>query len=281
LIVSFRFIYMETKDLIRAWINWKSAQINDVYTQDMLAREAGIWPSSITDYVKGKREPNKKTIEKIAKALGITVAQFWQGPECMERAEPGRERTVGPDDSEFVYIPYAHKPMHPIGGEEVWVPHYKINFAGGNGVVTAEPKEVELLPFKSEWVRKAIRANPGRLILVDVVGDSMEPTLYEGDTVLVDRDRKDPRRPGIYALRAGGDLIVKRLEYRTGKIIVISDNTVRAVSPRRNRRRGDIRQGCLESGVVEVRGLLRGRHHDFQNRQDDKGDVGRDVEMRR
>ncbi len=94
MIESIEFICMETKDLIRSWINWKSAQIQDVYTQDMLAKDSGIWPSSITDYIKGKREPSRKSIEKISKAIGITVPEFWAGPEVYESRKFLKEVSV-------------------------------------------------------------------------------------------------------------------------------------------------------------------------------------------
>jgi len=225
--MEYIFLCMTVGEALKKWLEWKGKEWN----QKRLARESGLSENTISSIKNEKTEPDTGTIRKIAKALGITVAQFWMGPEQRidhttppDSLEPGRIHVHKPGESEFVRIPYAHKPMHPLGGEEVWVPHYKLKFAMGGGTVGVEPEEMELLPFKSEWVRKVLRANPSRLAFVDVIGDSMEPTLYEGDTVLVDREQTDLRRDGIYVFRVGDDLLIKRTERRMGKIIVISDN---------------------------------------------------------
>ena len=52
--------------------------------------------------------------------------------------------------------------------------------------------------------------------LMTVMGDSMEPTLFDGDLVLVDLSRKDLAQEGIFAVRIYDGLAVKRLQ-RAGK----------------------------------------------------------------
>ena len=62
------------------------------------------------------------------------------------------------------------------------------------------------------------------LSAIAVAGDSMEPTLRDGDEILVDRA---PRalRDGVHVVRAGDSLLVKRLDLgRPGRIALISDN---------------------------------------------------------
>jgi repressor LexA len=68
-----------------------------------------------------------------------------------------------------------------------------------------------------------VRADAGSMIRVE--GDSMEPTLSDGDEILVDRDRRDVRgKGGIFVIRLDGVLMVKRLRPAIGGIEVISDN---------------------------------------------------------
>lgn len=43
-------------------------------SQTWLAEETGTTPAMISDYVKGKTSPNLKTAEKIADALGVSLA---------------------------------------------------------------------------------------------------------------------------------------------------------------------------------------------------------------
>ncbi|WP_294332462.1 S24 family peptidase [uncultured Sphingomonas sp.] len=65
--------------------------------------------------------------------------------------------------------------------------------------------------------------------MVRVAGDSMAPTLNDGDEILVDRDRCriDPR--GIFVLRVEEALFVKRLRPAVGGVELVSDNPAYAV----------------------------------------------------
>lgn len=65
------------------------------------------------------------------------------------------------------------------------------------------------------------------LSIINVAGDSMEPTLSSGDEVLVDASDQSSRlRDGIYVLRADDALVVKRVTLKPGgrKITISSDN---------------------------------------------------------
>ena len=62
------------------------------------------------------------------------------------------------------------------------------------------------------------------LSAIAVEGDSMEPTLRDGDEILVDCAPRPPR-DGIHVVRVDGALLVKRLAFgRPGLIVLISDN---------------------------------------------------------
>ena len=59
-------------------------------------------------------------------------------------------------------------------------------------------------------------------------GDSMMPTLHDGDIVLVDLGRRSTPPPGIFALHDGMELVGKRLEHIPNsdppRVRIISDN---------------------------------------------------------
>ena len=72
------------------------------------------------------------------------------------------------------------------------------------------------------------RAKSASLSIIHVLGDSMEPTLSDGDEVLVDASDQGSRlRDGIYVLRADDALVVKRVTLKPGgrKITISSDNS--------------------------------------------------------
>ena len=82
--------------------------------------------------------------------------------------------------------------------------------------------------FRRSWIRNSLKASPSQLRIMHVEGDSMAPTLLDGDTVLVDMTRRAPNPPGIFVLDDGMGLVAKRLEHIANSdppaVRVISDN---------------------------------------------------------
>ena len=61
--------------------------------------------------------------------------------------------------------------------------------------------------------------------IVRARGDSMLPTIADGDEMLIDRgDRRLAERAAIYVIRLDGALMVKRVLIQAGKVAIISDN---------------------------------------------------------
>lgn len=66
--------------------------------------------------------------------------------------------------------------------------------------------------------------NPAKVKLIEVVGDSMYPTIKDGDYVIID-ETKAYGVDGIYAINLHNQLLIKRLKFRlNGTIAIISDN---------------------------------------------------------
>ncbi|OYY89600.1 MAG: peptidase S24 [Sphingomonas sp. 28-66-16] len=74
-------------------------------------------------------------------------------------------------------------------------------------------------------VLRELGARAENLSIIAAQGSSMEPTIVDGDDMLVDRgDRRVPDRGGIFVVRRDGALMVKRLARQGRTIRVISDN---------------------------------------------------------
>ena len=92
-------------------------------------------------------------------------------------------------------------------------PGAAVDHESTKGAVSFDPKMLRGLGVRAEDAS-----------MIRVRGDSMEPTLMDGDEILVDRT---PRawRDGIHVIRVDGDLMVKRLSrVPGGGVLISSDN---------------------------------------------------------
>ena len=65
---------------------------------------------------------------------------------------------------------------------------------------------------------------------INVLGDSMEPTLHDGDIIFINRTIKDISKSGIFAISTEIGLFVKRvLKKSDGSVDLISDNPMYSV----------------------------------------------------
>lgn len=93
----------------------------------------------------------------------------------------------------------------------IMVPRLAVGASAGPGALDADDAPLGQIGFETRWLRQ-LSANPKALSVIQVSGDSMSPTLIDGDDILVDRaDGAESIRDGIYVLRADDSLIVKRL----------------------------------------------------------------------
>ncbi len=108
----------------------------------------------------------------------------------------------------------------------VLIPKLAIGASAGPGAsVDGEAVEGEVA-FDPKWLR-GLGADPRALSIIRVEGDSMAPTLNDGDDIMVDGGDAAARlRDGIYVLRMDDVLMVKRVARAPGqgRISVISDN---------------------------------------------------------
>ena len=153
-----------------------------------------------------------------------TLAEFF-GVDEAELGAPARETvlTVGAGVPSRV-ADWADIPRLPLGA------------SAGPGTVALDPAPVDRLRFSGRWLRQQ-GLEPAMLSVIEVEGDSMEPTLRDGDEILVDRSPR-PLRSGLHVIRLDDVLLVKRLEPGpAGAVHVISDNPA---YPRMERSRGEV-----------------------------------------
>ena len=157
------------------------------FNQKSLARAAGLNETAVRDILIGKsRHPRHDTVQKLAAALDCTAGEL---------IDPGAAPALGLD----------------LAGELVFVPTYEVSAAAGDGIIIDVEYETGRLAFRQDWLRSVTAARTENLAVITVHGDSMFPTLANGDTILVDMTQRAPAQDGVYIVRFGDFVLVKRL----------------------------------------------------------------------
>jgi phage repressor protein C with HTH and peptisase S24 domain len=106
------------------------------------------------------------------------------------------------------------------------VPRLDVDASAGPGALDPAERSVGSMAFDPAWLRRLGVTDSARLSMIRVEGDSMVPTLTEGDEILVDGgDRASRVRDGLYVLRLDDTLVVKRVARGSGgRFSVLSDN---------------------------------------------------------
>lgn len=116
----------------------------------------------------------------------------------------------------------------PRAAPMVAVPRLDVGASACLGAVDLDERRLGGIAFDPQWLRSLgfSAATARQLSLIRVEGDSMSPTLANGDEILVDHsDAAERLREGIYVLRLEGGLVVKRVALgASGQISVRSDN---------------------------------------------------------
>ena len=102
------------------------------------------------------------------------------------------------------------------------IPKVKARLSAGGGSFDVQDEIEGFYSFKKEWLKK--RGASNRMVLVDIFGNSMEPELKDGDTVLVDQSQKEILAGAVYAVGIDDTVMVKRVEKHPNKLVLLSDN---------------------------------------------------------
>lgn len=186
--------------------HWRSA--------DRLARAMGVSPSAFRKWLKGEAEPSRERLVALADAAGVGIGWLakGEGPQPRFRDAPGSVMGDGSlDPSQFLVLP-----KHPE--------------AAAAGSVTPVPPEAQasaFVAFGHDWIRRSFGIEPQDLVLETAVGESMSPTIGDGDMLLVDSTDRRFREFGVYVLEFSGQRLVKRVQRKLdGSLVLISDNAV-------------------------------------------------------
>ena len=116
---------------------------------------------------------------------------------------------------------------HGTASKLVSIPKLDVRPSAGPGASVDGEDLIAAYSFDRRWLREIGHSAPEKLSIVRVRGDSMMPTLADGDEILVSaHDGATRLRDGIYVLERDDALVVKRLALNpsSGLVTIGSDN---------------------------------------------------------
>jgi phage repressor protein C with HTH and peptisase S24 domain len=169
-----------------------------------LSDETGISTSMLSDYLKGKVPGSDKAV-RIAEALGVSIDWLLTGRDRPRVAE--------------TRAPYR------AGGDLVEVPEIDPSFGLG-AVFMDEQAAPEMRTFSRAWLRQITTTPPDELYWAAGRGNSMFPTIGDGEPVLIDRRQQSVLDADLIWAFSWGDIgAIKRLRpMPDGTVKILSDN---------------------------------------------------------
>lgn len=169
------------------WGKIKSILSEKGENQAWLCKKVGVALQTLRNKIHLGRIPSLEETMKILDALGMTWDEFERYPKKK-----------------------SNVPVLPV---------YEQAFSAGKGQFVPDDAEVK------EWVAvpAELRGKEERLAAAYVRGDSMQPTLYDGDIIILEKNGYD-NTDGIFAIIYKGAGFVKRLQRDIGGIKIVSDN---------------------------------------------------------
>jgi len=163
---------------------------------------SGIPDSTMRKYLAGTM-PGLDNLLAISEASGVTLDWL-----VAERGPMRREDVPAPEGlAQFKLIP-----------------RLDVQPSSGFGALVANEDPVEMLAFRSDWLKR-VGINPDAAHVLTNKGDSNEPTIRDGDILLVDTSIDRVIDNAFYVVVYNGQALLKRVQLMLdGSVVLSSDN---------------------------------------------------------
>lgn len=243
-------------DRLKALYQEKRAALK--LTQDKMAEGlgAGVTQGAVSHFMNRRTALSLKAVAVFAKLLEVSVAEISptlakQMEEMGILAQPQELAGTPPGQD----VPAANTPLPDsaemdLEHQYAFVPQLTARAAAGIGHDNPHVESRSTLAFKREWLRYR-GVNPKNLMVIYAAGDSMWPTIDDGDVLLVDRSKAEPADGQVFVLTSAEGAIVKRLvQGPLGGWIIRSDNDDKTEHPDRLLLRSDVNEHRIIGQVI-------------------------------
>jgi phage repressor protein C with HTH and peptisase S24 domain len=187
----------------------KAAREAKGWKQHQLADACGWGQSRIGNYERDASAPKAADIQLMAHALGISPSYIQFGATVVEAREP-----ISQYDAKYALVR-----------------KYAAQASAGSGAQNEHEEIDGKHAYRRDWLERK-NLNPMLCVVVEADGDSMYPTIHDGDQLLVNRGQRKLINGHVFAFRTDDGVKVKRLHKQLdGKVRVVSDNPDKMMYP--------------------------------------------------
>lgn len=200
-LVNLAFLYdaiMDRKEILKNLIDERFAG-----NQADFARAIGKSPAQVNQWIRGIRNFGGASARHTEMKLGLCQGYFDGARKIQSSVEP-----VEPGHD---FVPVSRVLLRLEAG----VTGYHVQQLEGNGPP---------IFFRRDYLEsRGWRSD--RLFAMKVMGDSMEPSLFDGDLVVINSADTEPIDGEVFAVNYEGQAVIKRLRRDSGEWWLDSDNT--------------------------------------------------------
>lgn len=179
------------------------------------AEQAGVNRGFFGNLKKKSKNPRRDTVLKLLRFIDKTEVDLRPAPTAPRAG--GRLPLKSQDDR-------ASPDEGDDALEMVGIQHIDMAYGLGTTFAVDYP-EIEVMQFPKAWIQTITHAPPQTLTWTRGKGDSMEPTIRDGDLVLLDRSQRVlTERDAMWAFTIGEEAAIKRLRKQGEICEIFSDN---------------------------------------------------------
>lgn len=198
-----------------------------------LAARSGLSESTVSDYIRGGIAKTDAAVA-IAEALEADLTWLLTGKKSTpnQLAAPGDRifRELVPPQPGVKPANSAARELALHRGASndddiVEIAELDLQYGLGGAFVDEDAIESEPRHFSRQWLRNLTDSPPAMLFWARGRGNSMSPTIEDGEIVLGDRSQTHPRDDDLIWACALGEIgMIKRLRVRADHVKILSDN---------------------------------------------------------
>ena len=203
--------------------------IREAGSQVALSEKTGKAPAQISQWVRALPDSKTGKPRSMSKEIARELELHCGKPSgWMDQPMLGAEYEDGASGFTSTPINLENNPDYPT----IRRVKFKLSAGASGFSVDYRGDMGPPIPFPKAWYERK-RLRPDSLFATTVSNGSMEPGLYDGDTVVVNTAQAEPKDGYVFAVNYEGELVIKRLVRDDGQWWLASDNPDKSRYPRK------------------------------------------------